>query len=82
MLKKSQEKLKTLITEAKTINTYNKDYSNQKHTTHTQTYGTRMDEWSMEKKFSQTEHYTYMKVRGQTDGDVLAHLIVNGVAIR
>ena len=40
-----------------------------------------MDEWSMEKKFSQTEHYTYMKVRGQTDGDVLAHLIVNGVAI-
>lgn len=35
MLKKSQEKLKTLITEAKTINTYNKDYSNQKHTTYT-----------------------------------------------
>ena len=36
MLRKSQEKLKTLITEAKTIK-YNKDYSNQKHTTHTHT---------------------------------------------
>lgn len=36
MLKKSQEKLKTLIIEANTINTYNKDYSNQKHMTHTQ----------------------------------------------
>lgn len=82
MLKKRQEKLKTLITEANTINTYNKDYSNQKHTTHTQKHMASewmSDQWK--KKISQTEYYTHTKVKLQIDGEMLVHLIVNDVAI-
>lgn len=83
MLKKSQEKLKTLITEAKTINTYNKDYSNQKHTTYTHKNIWHQNGWVIngKKKFSQTEYYTYTKVKLQIDGEMLVHLIVNDVAI-
>lgn len=65
MLKKSQEKLKTLITEAKAINTYNKDYSNQKHTTHTHTNMApeRMSDQWKKKIFTNRILYTH---EGQT----------------
>ena len=36
------------------------------------------DQWK--KKFSQTEYYTYTKVKLQIDGEMLVHLIVNDVA--